>query len=224
MQSFVSTRGTAEGWDRGEGGEEVTHRTTLSSFISLSKLISRIAVLGTPSSSASSRIFFSATIWFVSLFRERYCSRAKRAKGQSRGVVVQHRFLGGGGRRGKRETENSRRRHRCLDFVQRQSGMQQSREERKREPSANLARFQHPLTLPHATACRVPPRPCLTSLEVRSTAPSACGEGATRASERGTRLRQSFPTARTFRATFSPDLFRLCTSSSSSKDRPWGMS
>ena len=71
---------------------ERAHRTTLSSFISLSKLISRIAVLGTPSSSASSRIFFSATIWFVSLFRERYCSRAKRAKGKSRGAVVQHRF------------------------------------------------------------------------------------------------------------------------------------
>jgi hypothetical protein len=37
-------------------------RTMLSSFNSLSRLISRIAVLGTPSSSASSLIFFSATI------------------------------------------------------------------------------------------------------------------------------------------------------------------
>lgn len=39
-----------------------TNLTMYSSLSSLSRLISRIAVLGTPSSSASSRIFFRATI------------------------------------------------------------------------------------------------------------------------------------------------------------------
>lgn len=92
-----------------EGG---AHRTTLSSFISLSKLISRIAVLGTPSSSASSRIFFSATIWFVSLFRERYCSQE--------GVLFQHRFGCARGWQREVEIENLRRRRMCLCFVERQ--------------------------------------------------------------------------------------------------------
>ena len=41
-----------------------SHFTTLSSLSSLSRLISRIAVLGTPSSSASSLIFLRATISF----------------------------------------------------------------------------------------------------------------------------------------------------------------
>ena len=39
--------------------------TILSSLSSFNKLISRMAVLGTPSSSASRRIFLSATIWLV---------------------------------------------------------------------------------------------------------------------------------------------------------------
>lgn len=43
------------------GEEWETHRTILSSFNSLSRDISRMAVLGTPSSSASSLIFFKAT-------------------------------------------------------------------------------------------------------------------------------------------------------------------
>ena len=38
-----------------------TYLTTFSSFNSLSRLISRMAVLGTPSSCASSLIFFRAT-------------------------------------------------------------------------------------------------------------------------------------------------------------------
>jgi hypothetical protein len=49
--------------ERSECG--VAHRTILSSLSSLRSEISRMAVLGTPSSSASSRIFLSATIWFV---------------------------------------------------------------------------------------------------------------------------------------------------------------
>lgn len=40
----------------------ITHRTMFSSLSSLRRLISLIAVLGTPSSSCSSLIFFSATI------------------------------------------------------------------------------------------------------------------------------------------------------------------
>lgn len=47
---------------RSDRAKQRTHLTMLSSFNSLSKLISRIAVLGTPSSSASSLIFFRATI------------------------------------------------------------------------------------------------------------------------------------------------------------------
>ena len=44
------------------GSLRVAHLTILSSFDnSFNKLISRIEVLGTPSSSASSRIFLSAT-------------------------------------------------------------------------------------------------------------------------------------------------------------------
>jgi hypothetical protein len=54
--------------------EAVAHLTTLSSFISLSSEISLMAVEGTPSSSASRRIFLRATISPVSLLRERYCS------------------------------------------------------------------------------------------------------------------------------------------------------
>ena len=42
-----------------------TYLTMLSSLSSFNRLISRMAVLGTPSSSASSRIFLSATIWLV---------------------------------------------------------------------------------------------------------------------------------------------------------------
>jgi hypothetical protein len=53
-------------------GEAKTHRTTFSCFISFNKLISRMAVLGTPSSSDSRRIFLSATISPVSRLRERY--------------------------------------------------------------------------------------------------------------------------------------------------------
>ncbi|SGY44603.1 BQ5605_C001g00180 [Microbotryum silenes-dioicae] len=49
-----------------------THFTTLSSLASLRSEISRIAVEGTPSSSASRRIFFNATISPVSLLRDRY--------------------------------------------------------------------------------------------------------------------------------------------------------
>ncbi len=48
------------------------HRTMWSSLSSLSNEISRMAVLGTPSSSASSRIFLSATIWFVLMSRALY--------------------------------------------------------------------------------------------------------------------------------------------------------
>lgn len=129
-----------------EGG---AHRTTLSSFISLSKLISRIAVLGTPSSSASSRIFFSATIWFVSLFRERYCF-GHRAKGKSRGCmgVVQH-----------RSSARVAKSDRCRAYddavgacvsSRGKGGMQHRRDERKRERelSANLAPVRHPAASP----------------------------------------------------------------------------
>lgn len=43
--------------------------TMLSSFNSFNRLISRMAVLGTPSSSASRRIFLRATIWFDEVSR-----------------------------------------------------------------------------------------------------------------------------------------------------------
>lgn len=57
----------------GGGGKRcITYRTILSSLSSLSSEISRMAVLGTPSSSASSRIFLSATIWFVLTSRALY--------------------------------------------------------------------------------------------------------------------------------------------------------
>lgn len=51
----------------------VTYLTILSSLDnSLSRLISRIEVLGTPSSSASRRIFFSATMLPVEMSRALY--------------------------------------------------------------------------------------------------------------------------------------------------------
>jgi hypothetical protein len=51
-----------------EGNKGETHRTTFSSFISLRSEISRMAVEGTPSSSASKRIFLRATISPESVF------------------------------------------------------------------------------------------------------------------------------------------------------------
>jgi hypothetical protein len=48
------------------------HRTILSSLSSLSSEISRMAVLGTPSSSASSLIFLRATIWLLLTSRALY--------------------------------------------------------------------------------------------------------------------------------------------------------
>jgi len=48
------------------------HLTTLSSLSSFSRLISRMAVLGTPSSSASSLIFLRATIWLFVMSRALY--------------------------------------------------------------------------------------------------------------------------------------------------------
>lgn len=56
----------------GRESRGTTHRTMCSSLSSLSRLISRIAVLGTPSSSASSRIFFRATIEPVETSRALY--------------------------------------------------------------------------------------------------------------------------------------------------------
>jgi hypothetical protein len=63
---------------RSEGSRSVvdvvgkSHLTTLSSLSSLSRLISRMAVLGTPSSSASSLIFLRATISFEVTSRALY--------------------------------------------------------------------------------------------------------------------------------------------------------
>ena len=65
------------GWAARPNQAREADPTTFSSFISLSSEISLIAVLGTPSSSASSRIFLSATISPVSLLRERYCRAAR---------------------------------------------------------------------------------------------------------------------------------------------------
>ena len=73
--------------------EVCTDMTMLSSLSSLRREISRIAVLGTPSSSASSRIFLRATYWPVLMSLALYTTpyvpgrreQARRAKGGTRG-------------------------------------------------------------------------------------------------------------------------------------------